>query len=270
MHRIDGPGATVDNRFTDGDPVGGVQATMVTDDWANDVQENICKVIEDAGVTLSKGNFSQLKIAIAAMIASGAPDLLNTLRASVASAATVNLTTAAPNTRHINITGSINISAFTITAGKCYFVRFDAALTLTNSASLVTQSGSNITTAAGDTCLIRATGANVVEVLCYTPGIPQAVGYLKTWQNLFASRSPATNYTNTDGRTRYISVVTGDVAGNSSGLTVLIDGFTVYNSVVGASGGSAPRIGTIIPIPAGSIYRINPDGLDTIQSWWEL
>ena len=96
-------------------------------------------------------------------------DYLNSARIDVASAATVNLTTAAPNTRNINITGTTTITGFTVEVGKLYFVRFNAALTLTNGAGLVTQSGANITTAAGGTCIIRATAANVVEVLGYTP-----------------------------------------------------------------------------------------------------
>jgi hypothetical protein len=96
-------------------------------------------------------------------------DYLNSARIDVASAATVNLTTAAPNTRHINITGTTTITGFTVAAGQCYFVRFNATLTLTNGAALVTQTGANIVTAAGGTCIIRATAANVVEVLTYTP-----------------------------------------------------------------------------------------------------
>ncbi len=64
MHRIDGLGATIDNRFTEGNPVGGVQATQVTDDWCNGVQEEICHVIEQAGITLTKGDTTQLYDAI--------------------------------------------------------------------------------------------------------------------------------------------------------------------------------------------------------------
>jgi len=60
MHRIDGPGATVDNKFTDGDPVGGVPATVVTDDWLNDVQENIMAVLAAAGITPTKGRAADL------------------------------------------------------------------------------------------------------------------------------------------------------------------------------------------------------------------
>lgn len=66
MHRIDGPGATVDNKFTDGDPVGGIQATLVTDDWLNDVQENIMAVLAAASVAPVKGRAADLLDAIRA------------------------------------------------------------------------------------------------------------------------------------------------------------------------------------------------------------
>lgn len=60
MHRIDGPGATVDNKFTEGDPVGGVQATVVTDDWLNDVQENVMAVLAAGSITPTKGRAADL------------------------------------------------------------------------------------------------------------------------------------------------------------------------------------------------------------------
>lgn len=94
-------------------------------------------------------------------------DLLNTVRVDVASAATVDLGVDAPDTRNINITGTATIGEFNVLAGQLYFVRFDAAATLTNSASIVTQSGNDILAASGDTCIIRATATDVVEVLCY-------------------------------------------------------------------------------------------------------
>lgn len=64
MHRIDGPGATVDNKFTDGDPVGGIQATIVTDDWLNDVQEELMSVLTAGAVVPVKGTQNQLLKAI--------------------------------------------------------------------------------------------------------------------------------------------------------------------------------------------------------------
>lgn len=60
MHRTDAPGATVDNKFTDGDPVGGVASTIVDAAWLNDVQENIIAVLIAAGVAPTKGRAADL------------------------------------------------------------------------------------------------------------------------------------------------------------------------------------------------------------------
>lgn len=76
MHRIDGPGATVDNRFTDGDPVGGIQATIVTDDWANDVQEELMSVLADQSIAPVKGTQNQLLAAIKSIAGKLATELV--------------------------------------------------------------------------------------------------------------------------------------------------------------------------------------------------
>lgn len=117
-------------------------------------------LVAGANITLTPSG-SEIQIAAASV------DFLNTTRINVASAATVNLTSSAPNTRNINITGTTTITAFTVAAGQTYFVRFADGLTLTNNASIVTQTGANIQTVAGDTCIIRATAENSVEVLSY-------------------------------------------------------------------------------------------------------
>lgn len=68
MHRIDTPSATVDKRFTNGSPAGGVPATTVTAEWLNDIQENLAAVVEGAGIPLEKGEFSQVFTAIQQLI----------------------------------------------------------------------------------------------------------------------------------------------------------------------------------------------------------
>lgn len=70
MHRIEAPGATVDNKFTEGDPSTGVQPTEVADDWLNAVQEELAGVIVAAGLTLKTAateTSDQLLAAIAAL-----------------------------------------------------------------------------------------------------------------------------------------------------------------------------------------------------------
>lgn len=65
MHRIDGADATPANLFTEGNPTSGAQATVVTADWLNAVQQEICAVVEGAGLALDKLNNAQLLAAIA-------------------------------------------------------------------------------------------------------------------------------------------------------------------------------------------------------------
>lgn len=85
MHRIDGPGATVDNTFTEGDPVGGIQATVVTDDWLNDVQEELMSVLTAGGITPVKGTQDQVLKAIRSLSA-GTIGSARNVRMSVATA----------------------------------------------------------------------------------------------------------------------------------------------------------------------------------------
>ena len=195
-------------------------------------------------------------------VSAQSPDFLNTTRIDVASASTVNLT-AAPNTRHINITGTTGITGFTVAAGQCYFVRFNAALTLTNSASLVTQRGTNILTAAGDTCIVRATAANTVEILCYTTNVG-AFGVGQTWQAFTTpARAANTSYTNSTGKPIFVSISTLYGVDISS---ISVDGVTV-----GFTGGnsSSPYSCAIAAVPHGASYQFN-SGSSAYNSWAEL
>ncbi len=181
-------------------------------------------------------------------------DFLNTARIDVASAGTINLTTAAPDTRHINITGTTTINGFTVAAGQCYFVRFAGALTLTNSVSLVTQTGAGITTAVGDTCIIRSISANVVEILCGDFLSLAATGTRgQTWQDVKASRSVGVTYTNTTGRPIMVSI-------DNSGESVIVDGLQLVLS---------GPYGVQFIVPAGSTYSV-PAGGGGIDRWVEL
>ena len=68
MHKIDGPGATEDNEFTEGNPVTGTPPTQVTAKWLNSVQREVVAVIEAAGLTLDEEDDGQLLAAINILI----------------------------------------------------------------------------------------------------------------------------------------------------------------------------------------------------------
>lgn len=68
MHRIDTDGH-IAGTWSDGDPSTGVQGTTMSMDWLNDMQGNLVDVVESAGIELEKGDLTQLRLAISAMIA---------------------------------------------------------------------------------------------------------------------------------------------------------------------------------------------------------
>jgi hypothetical protein len=94
--------------------------------------------------------------------------------ADIASAGTVNLTTATGN--YVHITGTTTITAITLAQGAPRTVVFDGALTLTNGASLLLPTGANITTAAGDTAVFRGEASSVVRCVSYTRKNGTSVG----------------------------------------------------------------------------------------------
>lgn len=73
MHKIDGPGATADYKFTEGDPAGGVPATVVTADWLNEIQGELISILAARGIPPVKGTQNQVLTAIQQMIAGAIP-----------------------------------------------------------------------------------------------------------------------------------------------------------------------------------------------------
>ena len=69
MKRTDGD-SHLANQFQDGDAGAGVKGTQVDASWLNNVQEELCYVIEQAGITLDGGDTTQLMAAILAHISS--------------------------------------------------------------------------------------------------------------------------------------------------------------------------------------------------------
>jgi hypothetical protein len=168
--------------------------------------------------------------------AGGGVDYLNSTRIDVASATTLDLTTNAPNTRNINVTGTTSITGVTVAIGQLYFVRFNAALILTNNANVVTQTGASITTAAGDTCILRATAANTVEVLSY---VGVAVSY-PTVQGVFKNLQASAT-----GLSAIVSVSADEICvENSSNAYATLRSVSVTPSTA-ASGANGLDTGTI-------------------------
>jgi len=122
--------------------------------------------IQDVSATNVQDAIAQ----VVALIPQDIPsDLINAPIANIAASGTIDLTTGAAQTSQITITGTgVNINGFTVAANRFFVGRMAAGNnTLVNSASLITDSGANIRTSAGDSFLMRSRSENVVEILCY-------------------------------------------------------------------------------------------------------
>jgi hypothetical protein len=94
----------------------------------------------------------------------------------IASGATVDLATATGFA--VDITGTTTITALgTVSAGRSFLLQFDDALTFThNGTSLIIPGGANITTAAGDMCMVISLGSGNWQVPWYVRADGRTVG----------------------------------------------------------------------------------------------
>jgi len=72
MDRTNAAGSTADHKFTEGNKAGGVPATVVSAEWLNNVQEEICNLIELNGVALDPNDQTQLFTLIASLLSAKA------------------------------------------------------------------------------------------------------------------------------------------------------------------------------------------------------
>lgn len=173
----------------------------------------------------------------------------------VASATTTNLETAASN--NIRITGTTTITGITLSAGHWRFVRFAAALTLTNGASLILPGGANITTSAGDTMLVCGEAAGVVRVHHYTYANTVAGGgkvaqvVRATWSTYtaFTDYTPSDNTIpqNTEGAERF----TASITPRNASSTLLVEVELQCRITAPVTSGAGTVYGTII----GHLHR---------------
>ncbi len=108
--------------------------------------------------------------------------------ADIASAATINLTTATGNL--VDVTGTTAITAITLPEGAERTIRFTGALTFTHGASLLLPGAANITTAAGDFATVRGYAAGVVRCVTYTKVSGLAVTAPTAGMTLLATLTP--------------------------------------------------------------------------------
>ena len=170
----------------------------------------------------------------------------------IASASTI---TPPSNGSSFNITGTTTITAIASTNswnGRTICLRFEGAIGLTHSSSLVLPASANITAASGDYAIFRQYSSGVWHCVSYLPfsGIPLVKGstaakFIRgdgTASDTLtgATSNPFTANSNTSGNT-WISHINADVTGNSGFQTSLTGGVTADITAVA---NTHARVGT--------------------------
>jgi hypothetical protein len=100
-------------------------------------------------------------------------------------------------------------------------------------------------------------------------GASSVIGLSQTYQNVTGSRSSGTVYTNSTGKGIYVSIFTGDAAGQGAALNMFVGGVRVGATNMGGPGGYQGYCWTIL-VPNGSTYQISYNASATYRGWWEL
>lgn len=184
-----------------------------------------------------------------AATAVGGIDNLHTKSGALASAATVDLSTATGDLVHI--TGVVTITAFTSqTAGIERTVVFDGALTLTyNATTLIIPGKTNILTAAGDTAVLRSEGGGNWRVISYARAVGRGVVVQVFTVNGTYTPTPGMNHCIIEG------VGAGGGGGGVSGSAT-----TVVGAGGGGSGGYSRSYLTAAQIGASQTVTIGTAG----------
>lgn len=172
--------------------------------------------------------------------------------ADIASASTVNLTTATGN--YAVITGTTAITAITLAQGARRIVRFAGALTLTNGASLILPGGANITTAAGDVATFVGEAAGVVRCIQYMRASGQAIvasGGITLGTQVNSTSGTSIDITGIPSTARRVTLIFNGVSLSGTGLPLIQLGTSSSVETTGYLGSVSSAGGTSQPFSTG-------------------
>jgi hypothetical protein len=114
--------------------------------------------------------------------------------------------------------------------------------------------------------LFQTTGTDPTTDGGSTWSVVAGIGVDQTWQDVTGSRAAAVTYTNTTGRTIYVSVLSTSAI--NTGLRILVDGISIcYNDTDSGPNVFSFTVGALVP--DNSTYEVTlADGV--ISTWVEL
>lgn len=262
----------------------GVSATPA--DWQSlidDVEAALTQSVSKDGQTTMTGNLPMGGFKLTGLGAGSATGqsvrweqlFAQGTEADIASATTTTLGT--QNTNFLRVTGTTTITSFGTTYNGPRFLRFEGALTLTHSSTLILPTGANITTAAGDLAIAipkatlgtadgwyvfyqRADGSSLYSYA--TPGSIQAQTYTAFTTG---GTSSAFTLTPTPAITAYAENQSFDVEFNAASTgtpTLDVSGLGAKGLKFRGPTGALVSVGT--RIPSGWRSKVTYDGADMI------
>lgn len=151
---------------------------------------------------------------------------------AVASAPTVDVTPYSATTRNLLITGTTQIDGWAITAGQVFLVKFASSLQLSNNINQVTPTGAAIKVGPNDSCLVRATANNVVEILSFSKSTSVIPPAYNDHRLTLTSGLPVTFADVTGASTLYLSAYRGNNISLFNGTAWIVRQFTEISIVL--------------------------------------
>jgi hypothetical protein len=152
---------------------------------------------------------------------SGIATLLDQPTQNVASAPTIDVTPYAATTRNLLITGSTQIDGWAITAGQVFVVKFSGSLSLTNNVNQVTGTGGTIKVGPNDSCIVRATANNIVEIILFAKPGATLVRNFHDFRLSLVSGTPVPTV-DTNSATLYLAPYSGNKIALFNGSTWIV------------------------------------------------
>ena len=242
MKRIDSVNARPDENglgkagFNDNADLPGQDATYITPDWFNTVQEELCNLLELRGISLNPESKRQLY------------DLLSTQTDLEA------LATEIEN----NFIRKMQIIDNLTTNDATKPVSAKQAKKLQDE-KLDKSALNNTLTSTSTTQAVTAAQAKVLN--------DQAFGVGQNWMNVKSERSLGTTYTNTTGKPIYVIVV-NEFQNYGDPVEVFVNNIKLLSVDKGVGIGWFGD--TSFVVPAGQTYKVTKEAYPNIQSWVEL
>ena len=139
---------------------------------------------------------------------------------------------------------------------------------MTASINASTSSGVVVTSDTSGNLAFQSNGTTVATVSSSGFSSNSLLGNAnQTYQNVTASRTNGTTYTNSTGAPILVLLVASDASSQALNMVLTVGGVTL--TTISGSPAATPREFTVI-VPVGATYSASWNASATFNAWWEL